>query len=200
MENQLTELSTLEQDYETGPLKMGTHGSNPAVNLSKSANNLPPFASQGRVSKIKSAISGRDDDLERAQDSKIATFSQPQHAAQKSSLTRGSSQHMIDAECEKLKESYTQHRRQRNSQSRDRSRSGLGTNSRSTGRQVQLEGGLSLASIEKENGAENLRLSANSSTFQNRYKRTQSNQKSLQNYQEKYTKLEENFKRFTQGL
>jgi len=52
--------------------------------------------------------------------------------------------------------------------------------------------------LDKENT--DLRNSATSSTFQNRYKRNQSNNKSLQNYQDKYNKLEENFKKFTLGL
>ena len=53
---------------------------------------------------------------------------------QKSTLSRASSSNLIDAECEKLKESYTQHRRQRQSQSGDRSKSGFRHNSRSLGR------------------------------------------------------------------
>ena len=53
--------------------------------------------------------------------------------------------------------------------------------------------------MDKENSTD-VRNSATSSTFQNRYKRNQSNNKSLENYQEKYNKLEENFKKFTQGL
>ena len=103
---------------------------------------------------------------------------------------------MIDQECEKLKESYSQHRRQRNSVSKERSKSGLrsGANSRSIGRQI-----LEAQPLDKENTSD-VRNSATSSTFQNRYKRNQSNNQSLQNYQDKYNKLEQNFKKFTQGL
>ena len=39
-----------------------------------------------------------------------------------------------------------------------------------------------------------------STNLANRYKRNGQNDNSLQNYQEKYNKLEENFKKFTQGL
>ena len=46
--------------------------------------------------------------------------------------------------------------------------------------------------VDKENNS--------SSNLANRYKRNAQNDKSLQNYQEKYNKLEENFKKFTQGL
>ena len=50
----------------------------------------------------------------------------------------------------------------------------------------------------KENADGDVRNST--SSFQNKYKRTNRNDGSLQNYQEKYNKLEENFKKFTQGL
>ena len=81
-----------------------------------------------------------------------------------------------------------------------------GANSRSIGRRALNaaagggagENGINLDKENAEDGG--LRNSATSSTFQNRYKRNQSNNKSLQNYQEKYNKLEENFKKFTQGL
>ena len=115
------------------------------------------------------------------------------------SASKGPPQSLVDQECERLKESYSQHRRQRNSQSRERSKSGLrsgsGPNNRSIGRQA-LDS--SLPNVDKENAE--MRNSATSSTFQNRYKRNQANNKSLQNYQDKYNKLEENFKKFTQGL
>ena len=45
------------------------------INLSKSANNLPPASNQSRVSRIKNAAMGRDDDLERAtHDSKMMSM------------------------------------------------------------------------------------------------------------------------------
>ena len=101
---------------------------------------------------------------------------QNQAVLNKSTLSRGSTPNLIDAECEKLKESYTAHRRQRNSQSRERSKSGLRANSRSIGRQALLEGavGNPLVTIDKENSAANnegMRNSLASSSFQNKYKR-----------------------------
>ena len=43
--------------------------------LHKSTNSLPPFANQSRVSKLKNAIAvSKDDDLERAHDSKMGAF------------------------------------------------------------------------------------------------------------------------------
>ena len=72
-----------------------------------------------------------------------------------------------------------------------------GANSRSIGRRALNSDSQGLGhNLDKENGSD-VRNSATSSTFQNRYKRNQSNNKSLQNYQEKYNKLEENFKKFT---
>ena len=53
-------------------------------NLSKSTSSLPPFANSTRVAKIKTAIStNKDDDLERAQDSKFGGTMMNQHQSPK---------------------------------------------------------------------------------------------------------------------
>ena len=114
--------TAFEEEIEASQRQEQAQISAGAQGLNKSTNSLPPFASQSRVSRIKNAVhQAKDDDLERAQESQIGlAFAQssPQNQAflQKSTLSRElPSHHHIDAECEKLKESYTQHRRQRNS-------------------------------------------------------------------------------------
>jgi len=56
-------------------------------------------------------------------------------------------------------------------------------------------------SVNYGGNKENDKLSQNSgSKLHNRYKRSNRNDASLNNYKEKYNKLEENFKRFTASL
>ena len=64
----MTSLTVFDEDESHTPVAPR----NPAaINLSKSASNLPPASNQSRVSRIKTAIAAKDDDLERAQDSKF---------------------------------------------------------------------------------------------------------------------------------
>ena len=216
-EDQSLALNALVAEDETDTIEVSQPNSahKQMSSHNKSVSTLPPPPNQNRVSKIRNALAqrGADDDLERApayqEEFKQSNLNFKSHSytsphsvnLQKSTLSRGSSHNVIDQECEKLKESYTQHRKQRNSQSRERSKSGLrsGANSRSIGRQALANESTFTQVLEKENAAD-LRNSATSQSFQNKYKRNQSNQKSLQNYQEKYNKLEQNFKKFTQNL
>ena len=69
MDNRLQGLSAFEEDDAPTDVAQSTNAA--AVNLSKSASNLPPAPNQSRVSKIKSAIATKDDDFERAHDSKF---------------------------------------------------------------------------------------------------------------------------------
>ena len=116
-------------------------------------------------------------------------------------------QSQLDLECQKLKESYSQHRKSSLNRSQNRSASNVRKASRSIGRRA-----LNLNNTESQEdfefggetstfcGGNKENANTNSGTnLQNRYKRNP-NDKSLSNYQEKYNKLEENFKRFTQGL
>ena len=172
--------SAFEEELDPGARLAEAQPASGMQALNKSTNSLPPFANQSRVSKIKNAVAAaKDDDLERAHDPLMAggfAQSSPQNVTflKQSTLSRGSS-HAIDAECMKLKESYTLHRQQRTSKSRERSKSGMRANSRSVGRSVLLDAsglGNPLTSLDKENGDnEAVRNSMASSSFQNRYKR-----------------------------
>lgn len=72
MENQLPVLTAFDDDeVHTQDHQSSMHT---AVNLNKSTSNLPPASNQSRVSRIKQSIAmtGKDDDLERAHDSKMS--------------------------------------------------------------------------------------------------------------------------------
>ena len=81
-ENQLPALSVFDADGNNDETKNSANRvketqsseQNMTTNLSKSTNNLPPFSQSGRVAKIKTAMAAKDDDFERAQDSKIGVF------------------------------------------------------------------------------------------------------------------------------
>ena len=76
----------------------------------------------------------------------------------------------IDLECERLKESYTQHRLSRK-KSQERSKSGMRNQSRSIGRGRLVDSTLEHTLLgNKENSENDMRDST--SNFQNRYKRS----------------------------
>ena len=75
------DLDVEDMDAMTDLVKDQTHRGAAVTsnNLSKSTSSLPPFANSTRVAKIKTAIStNKDDDLERAQDSKFGHTNQHQ--------------------------------------------------------------------------------------------------------------------------
>ena len=124
----------------------------------------------------------------------------------------------IQAEQERLRESYSQTRQQKRTDTNSRSRSGIRKNrqnnlndtsgtfiARGTSGFGKIYDNETLdrdeldytIDVNKENDKSQ---NGSESKLHNRYKRNQRTDQSINNYQYKYNKLEENFKRFTASL